>query len=295
MLSVVLALGSAVVLGSADFAGGLATKRAAAMTVVLWSNAAGLLTAAVFVGVLGATPTWADLGWGAVAGLAGGVGVILLYHALAHGVMSVVSPVTATASASLPVLVGLLTGDAVSVLTAGGLACGVLAIPCVSMTRGGGPSAGGPSGVGPAGGGRSGGGWRSRGVLGALAAGAGFGVFFVLVSRTGSGSGLWPLVAARCASVPVIAVLLPLRRQRFGLPGSTARLAVLSGVLDMLGNVLYLVAVRGGFLSVTGLLASLYPVSTLLLARVVLGERASRIQWAGVALALASVSLLALR
>lgn len=290
MLSVVLALGSAVVLGSADFAGGLATKRAAAMTVVLWPNAAGLLTAAVFVGMLGGTPTWPDLGWGAVAGLAGGVGVILLYHALAHGVMSVVSPVTSTASASLPVLVGLLTGDAVSVLTAGGLACGVLAIPCVSMSPGGGPAAADPTG-----GGRSGGGWRSRGVLGALAAGAGFGVFFVLVSRTGSGSGLWPLVAARCASVPVIALLLPLRRQRFGLPGSTARLAVLSGVLDMLGNVLFLAAVRGGYLSVVGLLASLYPVSTLVLARVVLGERASRIQRAGVVLALTSVSLLAVR
>ena len=279
MFSILLSLASAAVLGTADFVGGFATKRAAAVTVVLWSNAAGLITALLFVGTVGrGDPTLADIGWGALAGLAGSVGAMLLYHSLAHGVMSVVAPTTAAMAAALPVVVGLATGDTVTMTAGAGLLCALLAIPCVSVTprdatdtrRGG-----------------------LHSVAGALAAGAGFGLFFVLLSRTTDGSGLWPLVAARCASLSMIVLLWPFARWPVRVPRKIATLALLSGALDMLSSVLYLGAVRAGYLSVAGLLASLYPVSTLLLARLTLKERATRVQWAGVALALAGVFLLA--
>ncbi|MCZ7440631.1 DMT family transporter [Micromonospora sp. WMMC241] len=281
MFSILLSLASATVLGSADFVGGIATKRAAAVTVVLWSNAAGLLTAVLFVGLVGGDGFGAgDLVWGALAGLAGSVGAMLLYHSLAHGTMSVVAPTTAAMAAILPVLVGVGSGETVSTTAAVGLACGIVAIPCVSVA---------PAEEGarrrPA----------LRTVAGALAAGAGFGLFFVLLSRTGDTSGLWPLVAARCASLAMLAVLWPVGRWPARLSRPTAGLALLSGALDMFSSVLYLVAVREGYLSVAGLLASLYPISTLVLARVVLRERATRVQWAGVGLALAGIFLLAAR
>ncbi|MEU5669824.1 EamA family transporter [Micromonospora sp. NPDC047762] len=281
MFSILMSLASATVLGAADFVGGFATKRAAAVTVVLWSNMAGLATAVVFVGTVGGgNLRAADAGWGALAGLAGSVGAMLLYHSLAHGVMSVVAPTTAAMAAILPVLVGLAGGDTVSVIGAAGLACGLIAIPCVSVTSGGD---------------RPGRQSHLRTVAGALAAGAGFGLFFVLLSRTGDGSGLWPLVAARCASLTLLVLAWPIGRWPIRAPRNTVLLALLSGGLDMLSSVLYLLAVREGYLSVVGLLASLYPVSTLLLARVVLRERATRVQWAGVALALVGVFLLASR
>lgn len=281
MFSILLSLASAAVLGSADFVGGFATKRAAAVTVVLWSNAAGLLTAVLFVGLVGGDGfDAADLVWGAAAGLAGSVGAMLLYHSLAHGTMSVVAPTTAAMAAILPVLVGVGTGETVSTTAAFGLACGIVAIPCVSVT----PAEEG-SRRRPA----------LRIVAGALAAGAGFGLFFVLLSRTGDTSGLWPLVAARCASLSMLAVLWPVARWPVRVSRPIAGLALLSGALDMFSSVLYLVAVREGYLSVAGLLASLYPISTLVLARVVLRERATRVQWAGVGLALAGIFLLAAR
>jgi drug/metabolite transporter (DMT)-like permease len=278
MFSIALALASAAVMGAADFAGGLAARRAAAVTVVLWSNAAGLLTALLAVVGVPGQPAPADLAWGAVAGLAGGAGAMLLYHALASGIMSVVAPVTAASAALLPVAVGVAGGDAVSVTAAAGMACGLVAIPCVSM-----------SGA-PAGGSRR---PSLRGVSGALLAGVAFGLFFVLLSPTSAGSGLWPLVAARCASLAALLAAWTVGRWAMRLDRGTARPALLSGVLDMSSSVLYLLSVREGYLSIAGLLASLYPVSTLLLAGVMLRERASRIQWTGVALALAGVVLLA--
>ncbi len=278
MFSIALALSSAAVLGAADFAGGFATKRAAAITVVLWSNTAGLLTALLLVGaVSGGGPSRVDLGWGALAGLAGSAGAVLLYHSLAHGTMSVIAPVTAATAAALPVLIGMAGGDPVSLAAASGMACGLVAIPCVSVTN-------------PADGDRCR--LQIGSVTGALLAGAGFGLFFVLLSRTGDSSGLWPLVAARCASLAMLAGAWPIGRWGIRLGRGTIRLAVLSGALDMSSSALYLIAVREGYLSVAGLLASLYPISTLLLARVVLHERANRVQWAGVALALTGVLLL---
>ncbi|KUO16772.1 DMT family transporter [Streptomyces dysideae] len=276
-----LALASAMVLGSADFVGGLATKRASAFVIVLWSNTAGLLTALAFAGALSRGGTsWSEAAWGGLAGLCGSLGAMLLYHALANGVMSLVAPTTAAAAAALPVIAGVLLGDRLTALAVVGVVCALASVLLVSLN--------GESSAESADRRKA---LRTLGI--ALLAGAGFGLFFVFLARTPSDSSLWPLVWARCASLTLLLGLGLARRTPLRLSGRPRQLALLSGALDMGSSVLYLVAVRDGSLAVVGLLASLYPISTVLLARFVLGERIRGIQHAGVLLAVGSVLLLA--
>lgn len=287
-MHLLLALASAMVLGSADFVGGLAAKRARVVIVVLVSNSAGLLTALALVGVLSRGGTsWDEVLWGGLAGLCGSVGAILLYRALANGVMSLVAPTTAAAAAALPVLAGVLTGDQLTALAVLGVVCALASVLLVSL--------GGDGDEGDGAKARPGEGRRHllRSLGLAILAGAGFGAFFVLLARTPSESSLWPLVWARCASLTLLVLVILARRTPRRLAAQPARLAVLSGVLDMGSSALFLIAVRGESLAIIGLLASLYPISTVLLARVVLKERIRRVQQLGVTLAVAGVVLLA--
>jgi drug/metabolite transporter (DMT)-like permease len=280
-VNVVLALASALVLGSADFVGGLAAKRARALVVVILSNSAGLVTALALVGLISPQGTgWAEAGWGALAGLCGSAGAIVLYRALANGVMSLVAPTTAAAAAAAPVLAGVLMGDRLSALAVAGVLCALASVLLVSLSGDGGDEAGGRRAM-----------IRSVGM--ALLAGAGFGAFFVFLSRTPSQHSLWPLVWARCASLTLLLAVALARRVPPVLSGRPARLALLSGALDMSSSALFLIAVKHGSLAVVGLLSSLYPISTVLLASVVLKERIRRIQHLGVTLAVMSVFLLA--
>lgn len=280
-MNLFLALASAMVLGSADFVGGLAAKHARAAVVVCWSNAAGLLTALAFAGILSRGGTgWGEALWGGLAGLSGSLGAILLYHALANGVMSLVAPTTAAAAAALPVIAGVLSGDRLTALAVVGVLCALASVLLVSL-----------SGQDPDGATDRRTMVRSVGL--ALLAGAGFGLFFVLLAHTPSDSSLWPLVWARCASLALLLTLGLVRRTPLRLPARPARLALLSGVLDMGSSILFLIAVKAGSLAIVGLLSSLYPISTVLLARFVLKERIRRVQHIGVALALGSVLLLA--
>jgi len=275
-----LALLSSLVLGAADFVGGAAARRARALVIVVWSNGAGLLAALVLVLlVVPARLTAADLAWGAAAGLSGSLGAVLLYRALAIGVMSVVAPTSAAAAAAVPVTVGLALGDR---LTGPGFVGVIVAlVSVVLLTRTAAPA--NPDRT------------RSAPAMGyAVLAGVSFGVFLVLLAQTSSASGLWPLVGARCASLSLLVGLALVRRESVRLTAPTARLAVLAGVLDMASNVLFLVAVRGGQLALVGLLASLSPLGTVGLARLVLRERIRAIQGVGAALAMSSVMLLAM-
>ncbi|MGW4051881.1 EamA family transporter [Streptomyces sp. NPDC004779] len=280
-MNLFLALASAMVLGAGDFVGGLAAKTARAVIVVVWSNAAGLATALVLVGLLSRSgSSWNEVFWGALAGLCGSAGAVLLYRALASGVMSLVAPTTAAAAAALPVVAGVLTGDRLSALAVIGVVCAIAAVLLVSLSG---------DGTGEDADRRA----MLRSLALALLAGAGFGAFFVLLAHTSSETSLWPLVWARCASLSAILLFILVRRTSPALSARPARLALLSGVLDMGSSALFLVAVRGGSLAVIGLLASLYPISTVLLARMVLKERIRGIQHVGVALAVGSVVLLA--
>lgn len=276
---VLLALASAVVYGTSDFLGGLASRKASVFGVVALSQVAGLAALLALLPWLGGPVTVADLAWGIAAGLAGATGLVVFFRTLAAGVMSVVAPVTAVTAAAVPVLVGLLEGDRIGVWSAAGIVLALIAVALVSAE-------GGLSALRAA---------RPASLPPALAAGAAFGVFFVFLDRTGDGSGLTPLVAARLASVCLVVAVAfagrrPLRVARPALP-----LVVASGVGDMSANALFLLATQqGGQLAIVGVIASLYPVSTVLLAQVVLRERLVPAQLAGLASAFAAVVLITL-
>jgi drug/metabolite transporter (DMT)-like permease len=203
---------------------------------------------------------------------------VLFYRALAAGVMSVVAPVTALTAAAVPVLVGLVLGERLAPWAAVGIALALVAVVLVAA-EGGLPT------VRTA---------RSAGLLPALAAGLGFGVFFVLLDRTSPESTLWPLLASRSVSVVLVLVLGLAVRASLRIHGRTTMLVVLAGVLDMAANALFLVATQQGQLAITGVLASLYPVSTVVLAQLVLRERLVRVQVAGLATAAVAVVLISL-
>jgi drug/metabolite transporter (DMT)-like permease len=279
-MAIVLGLAVAVVYGSADFLGGLATRRNPTFAVVALSQGWGLVVLAGAAAVLGdADPASRDLVLGAVAGALGLLGVALLYQALADGSMGVVAPITAVGAAVLPLLWGLGSGERPPPISLVGVVVALVAVALV---------AGGASGdVGSAGRG-------SRRHL-ALAGGAGaaFGVLFIVLAATGDDAGLSPLVAARVASLILLATAAAVVRPRLRLAPGTGAAVAGAGMLDMAANVLFLLAARRGLLSLVAVLASLYPAATTLLARAVLGERLRRVQVGGLGLALVGLVLIA--
>jgi uncharacterized membrane protein len=272
-----LALFSAAVYGVGDFWGGLAARQVPAATVVLWSHMLGLLLISAAAPFVGESAEAGDLVIGGIGGLAGAAGVGLLYKGLSVGRMSVVAPTTALLAAAVPVLAGLVEGERPSAGAAVGMVAALVAIVLISSEHGGRLQ---PS--------------DRRGVAFALGAGLGFGFFFVILSHTGESSGLWPLIAARGASVTALGSLALLGRIPRAAPAPGARsFTAGAGTMDAAANVLYLLAVREGLLSVVSVLTALYPASTVLLARVVLKERFARPQWIGMALAVPAIALMA--
>ena len=277
-MTYLFSIGAAALYGAADFIGGLATRRSGALAVVLVSQAAGLLPLGLSVALLPPfSPTQADLLWGAGAGLTGGVGVLLLYRALAIGTMAVVAPITAVTAVVIPVVVSLLFGQRPEDQALAGIVVAPVSIVLVSGQEGARPADGGrlPPGVGTA-----------------LGSGVAIGFLFLMLGQTGTASGLWPVVAARSVSVVLVGTIAIAGRQTIRMPGRVAALTVGAGVIDAVANALYVLAAQQGPLAVVVTLASLYPASTVLLARVVLRERLSPRQTAGVVLALAAVVLI---
>jgi drug/metabolite transporter (DMT)-like permease len=279
-----LALGSALFYGAADFMGGVTSRRAGAIPVVVLSQFSGMVLLALLLPVLPpASPSRADLLWGVAAGLTGGIGVALLYRALAIGIMAVVAPTTAVCAVAIPVVVAVLLGERPVPLAVGGIVLGIVSIVLVSQQQtaaGASPrdrrtSGGLPPGVGTA-----------------LASGVAIGFFFLSLARTSSEGGMWPLLVARMVSVLLFGSVALAGRTSLRMPAGVMALAFAAGTIDMLANALYVVAARQGPLSVVVTLSSLYPASTVLLARVVLRERLSNVQVTGVVCALAAVVLI---
>ena len=222
--------------------------------------------------------------WGAAAGIAGTLGVGLLYRALAIGTMGVVAPITAVCAVALPVLVSLGRGEWPGPVPLGGIGLAMVAIVLVSSQPPAAPAAvpvvtrrGLPPGVPHA-----------------LVSGVAIGVFYVLIAEARPESGLWPLVGARAAAVPfcLAAGVLSRGPSLRVMARHTALTAASAGIVDMTANVLYLLASRMGSLAVVVTLSSLYPASTVVLARVVLGERLHRTQMIGMVCALVAVALI---
>jgi drug/metabolite transporter (DMT)-like permease len=280
----VLALASAVCYGAADFLGGLTSKRASTFAIVVLSQFAGLVLLFVMFPLLpDAAPVRADYVWGALAGLTGGVGVALLYRALAIGVMAVVAPTTAVCAVVIPVLAAVVLGERPEAITFAGIALAIVAIALVSQSTHPDPHADGRE--------------QKTGARGyafslALLSGVVIGFFYLALARTSERAGLWPLVAARIVSVALFSGLTFLTSQSLRVPSGIRTTVVAGGALDMIANFLYLIATRSGPLSVVVTLASLYPASTVLLARIVLHERLSRLQWLGVVCAMMAVGMI---
>jgi drug/metabolite transporter (DMT)-like permease len=275
-VTVILALTSAVVFGAGDFCGGAASRRGDSQRVLLVSLPAGLVVMLAVAEAYGGPVHAPAITWGAASGLAGGAGLIVFYRALAVGPMSVVAPVSGMTAALVPAVAGVLRGDRLGAAAITGMVLCLVAICLVSIEK-----------AGPA---------RSRMTSGPVLAalsGTGFGAFFVLI-RLGDDHTLWPLIASKAAGLSVVVVVavavrrgpLPLLRNR-----PAMAIALAAGVLDVLGNGLYVLAARTGMLSVAGVLSSLYPASTVLLARLVYGERLRPIQCVGLAVAVAGVGL----
>jgi drug/metabolite transporter (DMT)-like permease len=274
-----LALASAVLYGAADFLGGVGARRVSALAVVLTSQAAGLLALLVLLQVVpAATPSARDLWWGALAGLGSGTGVALLYRALAIGTMAVVAPATAVCAVALPVLGGYVAGDRLSSLTLGGIALALVAIGLLGRH---------PAEARDL---------RRRlvppGLWHALASGVAIGFFFLALARASSDAGLWPLVGARGSAVALFVGLGLLTGTSPRTVRPVLAIAMGAGVVDVSANAVYLIASWYAPLGVVVTLASLYPASTVLLARVLLGERLNRWQVLGVVCALAAILLI---
>lgn len=282
-MAIVLGLAAALTYGAADFVGGLASRKAPLLSVVLLSQVAGtalLLAALPFF--LDPGPTAPALGWGAASGAAGATGVLFLYKGLAAGSMSVVAPITAVEAAGVPVLWGLATGERPAPIAIAGVVVALVAVVLVSGYE---PLGAATAPKTPL--------LRRPGVADALRAGAAFGFFFILLANTGDEAGLWPLVGARAMSLSLLIALVLSRRHRLS-PTPGARSAIVgAGVLDVAANLLYLLSTREGLLSIVAVLTSLYPASTVLLARVFLGETIGRVQIAGLAAAVAGVVMMA--
>jgi len=275
VFSIALAALTAVVWGGADYSGGRATQGRSALGVTVGSQVLGLPALLLCLPFLPGSPHPTDLAWGAGAGLAGFLGIVLLYRSLSTGAMAVAAPVTAVTAALVPMIVGLLREQAPSPLALTGAGCALVGIGLVSL----GTSAGG--------------GRATPRVIGlALAAGTLFGVFASLLAQTHDDSGLWPIVAARVASIGVGLVLVV--RNGTGLLVRPLGWIAAAGVGDVLANAAYLLAIRAGLLSVVAPIAALYPATTVLLALMLDRERLRPVQFAGLGLAAAALVLTAI-
>jgi drug/metabolite transporter (DMT)-like permease len=304
-LGVPLGLSSGLCWGAADFFGGLQSRRLPALTVALWSQAAGALALAaalVVLAVEGSRPVAAGVAWGLAGGVGSGLALALFYRGLAAGTMSVVAPVSAC-GAVVPVAAALLTGDRPDALAGVGVVAAVTGVVLVSRTRPPSRDEKPPRG-GTAGPARSGNPARPGRVLAmALGSAVGFGLFYVFVDAgtasaagtSGSrGSPLWVIAGARASSLVMLSTIaLVGRRSTLRWPGRRIGPVALVGVGDTGANLLFAYAATTGSLAVVGVLGSLYPVATVVLARWLLGERLSGGQNAGVVLALTGVGLLA--
>jgi uncharacterized membrane protein len=289
-LGVPLGLSSGLCWGAADFFGGIQSRRLPALTVAFWSQAAGALALAVALAVLavgGSRPVATGVAWGVAGGVGSGLALALFYRGLAEGTMSVVAPVSAC-GAVVPVAAALLTGDRPDALAGVGVVAAVTGVVLVSRPRP--PSRGEQP---PRGGsGRSG-----RVLAMALGSAVGFGLFYVFVDAGTSGSRgapLWVIAGARASSLVMLSMIaLVGRRSALRWPGRRIGPVALVGIGDTGANLLFAYAATTGSLAVVGVLGSLYPVATVVLARWLLGERLSGGQNAGVVLALTGVGLLA--
>lgn len=278
-MGLLLAALSALLYGSADFAGGVAARRSPALSVVVVSQIFGILLALVaapIVGPNGARVT--DITWGAGAGLAGAVGLVALYRGIATGLVSVVSPVAALLGAAVPLTFGIASGEKPDLAAWLGVSLCLPALALITIERGGKSKSA-----------------AFRSTAFGIASGAGFGIFFICISRPSADAGLWPLVAARATSISALTLAAVIAgKNPFRLERGIA-VVVTAGLFDMAANVAYILSTRVAMFALATVIASLYPAPTVVLGAVVFRERLGPLRATGLLCALAGVALISMR
>ncbi|MFG2121526.1 EamA family transporter [Streptomyces sp. NPDC048710] len=277
MIALLLALGSSLAYGCADFLGGLGARKAHVLRTVMVAAPASLAVELLLWPVLGASFDTAALGWGAASGVASAAAFALLYRTLAIGPMNVLSPVTALVSAALPVGAGLLQGEHLTAAGLLGLPLALVAVVLVSAGHGAGSAR--PS---------------RTALLLALGAGGAIALQLIFLHQAPSDSGVAPLIVGRAVSSAVTLAAAGVMHRRLGPERPAYAMSAAAGVLDSLANLLFLLAARSGDLTVVAVITALYPAGTVLLARGVLAERIHRGQLLGLGTAAVAVGLLAL-
>lgn len=269
-----LSLTSALTWGGGDFSGGLASKKTNAFYVVAVAHGTGLMLVAALAYLRHEVfPGQHAMIWGAYAGVAGSIGLASLYRGLAVGKMGVVAPIAAVITAGLPVIYGIRMQGMPKPTQLAGFGLAAAAIVLISKPE---RAAGIPKGLGLA-----------------ILAGLGFAGFLICINRAGNTTVFWPMVAARLVSLAFMLLMIAVGGRGNSSDQKPWLLMMLAGALDTAGNVLFIMATQVGRLDVAAVLSSLYPASTVLLARFVLHERMSAVQTVGMVAALAAIPLIA--
>lgn len=277
-MAILLALLTACVYGTADYLGGRATRNVPAAVVTFVGQFFGLVVLLVIVLLSGIpAPGLHDWLWGGAAGLVGSTGLLAFYRAMSGGHMTVAAPIAAVTNALIPVGFGLIQGERPGVLALVGMPLALLSIALVSDVLGPGHHRA-----------------PARTVVLAAVGGSMFGLILVFLHETTGSSGVWPVLVMRFVSTPYMAVLLLGGRQKLSAARGRWGVVVGSGVLDSMANWFYVLAVREGLLSVVSVIVTLYPASTMLLAVGIDKERVHRSQVAGIVMAAAALTLIAL-
>ncbi|MGI8759850.1 MAG: EamA family transporter [Jatrophihabitantaceae bacterium] len=273
---VLLGLAAAAAYGIGDFVGAFASRRHGALTVLLHSYPIGAVLMLAMLPIFPGQVTGRTVWFGIAGGIAGLVGVVIMYSLMVVAPMNVISPVTAVLAAIVPVVFGVAVGERPHLAAWFGIALGVGAVVLVSRTTEDHPH------------GRI----ALRVIALAFVSGLGFGFYFIFLARAGDNSGLWPLVISRIASAALIVPLARQRRAFTAIHGRMLGVTVAAGAFDAFANMFFLLATRHGLLSLASVLTSLYPAFTVILAVGLLHEHTSRVQRAGLVLAAAAIVLI---
>jgi drug/metabolite transporter (DMT)-like permease len=274
-IAAALALTAATCWGAGDFCGGLASRRSDPFRSVLMVYSIGLAVLLVVVAVRAERlPPFADLAWGALAGLFGMVGILLLFRGFAAGRMGIVAPVSGVLATALPVVFNALTQGLPGVMQLAGFLVALIGIWLISRPE---KFGGRPAGLGLA-----------------ILAGLCFGSFFITLDQVGTSSTFWPLIAGRVASIAGMLLYALIARRPIGLRQLPWGLFSVAGILDVAGNMFFLLAIQNGRLDVGAVLGSLYPAVTALLATFTLKENITRLQVVGVSAAMLAIILITL-
>jgi drug/metabolite transporter (DMT)-like permease len=278
LLSILFGLGSALSWGAGDFTGGLASRKAGAYRTVFYGEVIGIIVLMIAIMVIN-EPILSSRAWfiSMLAGVLGSIGLLLLYHSMTLGLMSIAAPVSALLAAVLPVVAGIFMEGWPKWMTFIGFGFALFAVWMVSQSTDAGMNIFA----------------HISDLKLPLLAGIGFGSYFILMHEaTNTGGIVWPMIASRVGGIVLILIYLFISRASWKVEFSALPIIAINGVLDICGNAFFILAGQSGRLDVAAVISSLFPGATVLLAWIFLKERLNRNQWIGIISALIAIILM---